>query len=88
MRPIYYKHIPNGDCFKFTFDDNIEMKHIDACLDVVGAKDNVFIDESEFESKYEKTMDIDVMDNTHTIKLGVLTTQWLDMDNYDEGDTL
>ena len=50
MRPIYYKHIPNGDCFKFTFAENIEMKHIDAWLDVVRAKDNVFIDESEFET--------------------------------------
>ena len=51
-------------------------------------RNNVFIDKSEFESKYNKTMDIDVMDNTHTIKLGVLTTQWLDMDNYEDGDTL
>lgn len=88
MKPIYYKHVPNGDCLKFTFDENIEMKHVDACLDVVGARGNVFIDESEFESKYKNTMSIDVMDNTNSIRLGILTTQWLDMDNYDDGDTL
>lgn len=81
MRPIYYKHIPNGDCFMFTFEENIEMKYIDECLDVIAIKDNVFIDEKEFTRKYTKLMDIDVMDKTNTIKLGVLTTQFLDIEN-------
>lgn len=79
MKPIFYKRKANDECYKLVMQDNIPQDQIDACLDAIEYKDSEFITEKEFESSYEKLMDIDVLDTTDTYKIGVLTTRWLDM---------
>jgi hypothetical protein len=88
IKPIYYKCNKNGDCYKFVFEKNIPMSQIDACLDVVGAKDCKFISEKEFLKQYEKLMDIDVLDTSNSFKIGTLTTKWLDMSNIENDSNL
>lgn len=79
MKPIFYKCKTNDDSYKLVMCDNISQQQIDVCLYAIGYKDSEFITEEEFESSYDKLMDIDVFDTTDTYKIGVLTTRWLDM---------
>ncbi|WBC28448.1 hypothetical protein RPMD05_63 [Rhodobacteraceae phage LS06-2018-MD05] len=84
MKPIFYRCKTNDECYKLVMEDDIPQKQIDACLDAIGYKNSLFITEEEFESTYEKVMDIDVLDTTDTYKIGVLTTRWLDMSKHDK----
>ena len=83
MKPIFYKCKANDESYKLVIEDNIPQDQIDACLDAIGYRDSEFITEEEFESSYDKWMDIDVLDTTDTYKIGVLTTRWLDMSEID-----
>ena len=83
MKPIFYKCKANDESYKLVMEDNISQDQIDACLDAIGYRNSEFITEEEFESSYDKWMDIDVFDTTDTYKIGVLTTRWLDMSEID-----
>ncbi len=82
MNPIFYKCKKNNSYYKFVFEENVPMPQVDACLDVIGAKDCEFITEDDFLNQYDKLMDIDVFDTSDSFKIGTLTTKWLDMDKY------
>ena len=83
MKPIFYKCKANDESYKLVMEDNISQDQIDACLDAIGYRNSEFITEEEFESSYDKWMDIDVFDTTDTYIIGVLTTRWLDMSEID-----
>jgi hypothetical protein len=84
MKPVFYKRKANDESYKLVMEDNIPQDQIDACLDAIGYRDSEFITEEEFESSYDKLMDIDVLDTTGTYKIGVLTTRLLDMSEIDK----
>jgi mannose-1-phosphate guanylyltransferase len=80
MKPIFYKCETNNECYKLVMEDGIHLKQIDACIYAMTGKKMHFITEQEFESSALKFMDVDVMDETSTFKIGTLTFKWMDLD--------
>ena len=80
MKPICYKHTESGECYKFVFDEGLPQKDIDDILDVVSGEGIEFIQEDEFNNKYDKLMTLDVMEGSGKYRIGVLSTKWLDLE--------
>jgi hypothetical protein len=85
MKPIYYKSKESGISYKVVMDDNITEKQIDACLDAIGYKNTEFITEEEFKKAHDSYVDMIIMDDKGSGRLGILTTGW-DIDFEDEND--
>jgi len=72
MKPIYYK-AKNGDCYKFTLNDNLTNRQIDLVLDALLFEGREFITEEEFNGSTPKTMNVQIMDDWYQEVIGVLT---------------
>lgn len=82
LKPIFYKHIPDGWCYKLQIMTT-NQDYIDLMLDALKPSETEYITEQEFNSKYEKYMTLDVKTEEGE-KIAELTNQFFDEEVLEE----
>lgn len=74
---VYFRNKQNGSCYKLDFEENLPESHLNILLDSLSEDVSEFISEEDFVDTYDKTMELDVMDENSERKIATLTTKYL-----------